>query len=113
MVATDFAEEQHVVHMTPKQRAMMAQLVETERLAKQYAEQVKTLHDTLVQAFEKDGNTKSVEGGGLRITYIEPTEACTFDVKAFRRDYPDLHAEYIKTSARAASVKVTIKEQAS
>lgn len=51
-----------------------------------------------------------IETDELLITYIATTDRQTFDVKAFRKEHPDLHDEYIKISPVKESVRIKLKE---
>lgn len=51
-----------------------------------------------------------IETDDLLITYSATTDRQTFDAKAFRRDYPDLHDEYIKITPIKESIRIKLRE---
>ena len=54
---------------------------------------------------------KSFESEKLRLTRVLPTTSETFDSKRFKEERPDLYSQYVKTSKRDGSLKITIKNK--
>lgn len=61
--------------------------------------------DALMAEMERRG-AKSVEGHGIRVTYVAPSRRTTFDAKKFKADHPDYDGRYDKTSEVKASLRL-------
>ena len=56
-------------------------------------------------------NIKSWTGDHVRLTRVLPTESTKFDSTAFRKDHPDLYAQYCKKTTRAGSLQIRINNK--
>lgn len=72
-------------------------------IQKDYKEKLKT-------AMRENG-VKSWDAGRLRVSYTPASTGNSFDAKRFQTDHPELYAKYIKTSPKADSIRVTIREE--
>ena len=54
---------------------------------------------------------KSFASDKLQLTRVLPTTSETFDSKRFSEEHPELYKQYVKTTNRAGSLKITIKKQ--
>lgn len=78
---------------------------------KEIEEQEKKLREKLLEAMEKYGQDKwSSPDGTLNVSYTPENEVSTFDTKKFKEEHSDLYFEYLKTSTRKASIRITIKD---
>ena len=85
-----------------------AQIAEFELAKKQIDEKEAELKKQLLAEMEKAGILK-VDNDELTITYIAPCDAETFDKKAFKKDHPDLHDQYVTMKPRASYIKIAVK----
>ena len=51
------------------------------------------------------------DAGRLRVSYTPSSESMTFDLKKFQEENPELYAKYLKTTIKADSVRITIREE--
>lgn len=72
-------------------------------IQKDYKEKLKT-------AMRENG-VKSWDAGRLRVSYTPASTGNSFDAKRFQTDHPELYTKYIKTSPKADSIRVTIREE--
>ena len=70
---------------------------------KKYKEELKT-------AMRENG-VKSWDSGRLRVSYTPSSTGKSFDAKKFQEDHPELYSKYLKVSAKADSIRVTIREE--
>ena len=83
-------------------------LANFERMVKEIKEQEEALKAAILKEMEERGIAK-LDTDELTINYIAPTDAEYFDKAKFKKDYPDLHDEYITMKRRAGYVKITLK----
>ena len=77
--------------------------------------EIQRVEDEIRRAILEEMQEKKIckiETDELLITYVATTDRQTFDTKAFRKDHPDLHDEYIKISPVKESVRIKLKEMA-
>lgn len=67
------------------------------------------LRKGLYQLMEAN-NVKKFTGTRVALSRVLPTEATTFDSKAFKADHPDLYKQYCKKTTKAGSLRVTIRK---
>lgn len=79
------------------------ELAELTEIQKAYKEKLKTAM--------RDNGVKSWDSGRLRVSYTPASNTNGFDAKKFQADYSELYAKYIKTSPKADSIRVTIREE--
>lgn len=72
-------------------------------MQKGYKEQLKS-------AMRENG-VKSWDAGRLRVSYTPSSTGKSFDTKKFQEDHPELYSQYLKTSTKADSIRVTIREE--
>ena len=71
----------------------------------QQREELKT---KLLELFEANG-IKKFENDEISIIYVEPTTQERFDSAKFKRDYPTIYQEYVKSVPVKASVRFKLK----
>lgn len=90
------------------------QLVETiidiEEQAKYITEVQKDYKEKLKIAMGEFG-VKSWDSGRLRVSYTPSSISNSFDTKTFQADYPELYKKYLKSSTKADSIRITIREE--
>lgn len=72
-------------------------------IQKGYKEKLKTVM--------RENGVKSWDAGRLRVSYTPASTGNSFDVRRFQTDHPELYANYIKSSPKADSIRVTIREE--
>lgn len=84
-----------------------AEIVHREGLLKAEKEQIRL--DMLKITGEKDFQFSSPRG---KITYFSKAPSTTFDAKAFAKDHPDLHSQYLKQGAPGVrSLRITLPKE--
>lgn len=69
------------------------------------------LKDALIEVMREYNFKKwTSPDGTLSISYTPETEATRFDSKKFEEEHRDLYWEYLKTSKRKESIRITIKD---
>lgn len=53
-------------------------------------------------------DVKSFTGEKIRLTRVLPTTSETFDTKRFKTEHPDIYKEYVKTTEKSGSLRITI-----
>lgn len=86
----------------PQIASIIVEYSTTIKVAEKKLDEIKTL---LKEAMVKNKIIK-VEGDGVKVTYIGPTDTETFDKKSFRRDYPDTYDKYVSFKKRDGYIKV-------
>lgn len=71
-------------------------------IQKDYKEKLKTAM--------RDNGVKSWDADRLRVSYTPSSTSKSFDTKKFQEEHPDLYSKYLKTSTKADSIRVTIRE---
>lgn len=64
-----------------------------------------------VKAAMREFGVKVWDAGRLRVSYTPSSESMTFDLKKFQEENPELYAKYLKTTIKADSVRITIREE--
>lgn len=83
-----------------------------EKEKKEIEELEKKLKEKLLEAMENNGIDKWVSPDDtLKIAYTPENEISTFDTASFKKDHLDLYVNYLKTSPRKASIRITIKDE--
>lgn len=75
---------------------------------KKLIEQRDALKEQLLELFEAN-EIKKFENEEFSITYVAPTTQERFDSAKFKKDYPQIYQEYVKTIPVKASVRFKIK----
>lgn len=69
------------------------------------------LKDALIKAMRENNIKKwTSPDGTLSVSYTPETESTRFDSKRFEEEHQDLYWEYLKTSKRKESIRITIKD---
>ena len=74
------------------------------KLLKDMVDSVKTV---LYGTMEKEG-VKTVDRGKLKITYVAPSSRISVDSKKLEKEEPEIYKKYVKTTAVAGSIKITL-----
>ena len=98
-------EEKQVALIAPDAVKLLIEATSAYEEAKQTMDDVK---NALLRAMEEN-HIRSWETEQLKATYTQPTEATSFDTKRFQQEHPDLYNQYLKTTTKRASVRVTIR----
>ena len=82
-------------------------IVEMETRLKEYKELKKDFEEN-IKEYMISLNLPKLESDRIRITYVAPTTATTFNGEQFKADHPETYAKYLKTSPRRGYVKTTL-----
>ena len=85
-------------------------IIDIEEQASYIAEVQKGYKEQLKSAMRENG-VKSWDAGRLRVSYTPSSTGKSFDTKKFQEDHPELYSQYLKTSTKADSIRVTIREE--
>lgn len=85
------------------------EIARIEEQAAQLKQRQDELRKGLYELMDKN-NVKKFTGSLVTLTRVLPTEATTFDSKAFKADHPKLYAQYVKKTMKAGSLRVTVKK---
>ena len=85
-----------------------AQIAEFETSIKTLEKQRDELKKAILDAMEGAGILK-IDNDDVTINYIAPCDSESFDKKAFKKDHPDLHDQYVSMKPRAAYIKIAVK----
>ena len=85
-------------------------IIDIEEQASYIAEVQKGYKEQLKSAMRENG-VKSWDAGRLRVSYTPSSTGKSFDAKKFQEDHPELYSQYLKTSTKADSIRVTIREE--
>lgn len=78
---------------------------------KEIEKQEDKLKEKLIEAMKKYNKVKwESPDGSLKISYTPETETTRFDTKRFEEEHRDLYWEYLKTSKRKGSIRITVKD---
>ena len=78
---------------------------------KEIEKQEDKLKEKLIEAMRKYNKTKwESPDGSLKISYTPASEMTRFDSKRFEEEHKDLYWEYLKTSKRKESIRITVKD---
>ena len=83
-------------------------LVEAKELADYYTKRYKEIEQLLLDAMVEH-KVKSWDTEQMKATYTPASESTTFDTKKFQEEHPELYKEYLKTSTRKESIRITIR----
>lgn len=75
---------------------------------KELEEKSKKMKEAIKAAMEKH-NVKKFTSDQIEITYVAPSVRNTIDGKKLKMDYPDIAAEYTKTSNVSSSIRIKVK----
>jgi len=79
---------------------------------KQIEEQEKLLRDKLMTAMEKYNKTNwESPDGTLKVSYTPENETTRFDTKRFKEENLDMYFNYLTTSKRKASIRITVNDK--
>lgn len=81
------------------------------RLKKQLQES-KEIYDRCIEQLEnamREHNIKSWDAGVFKATISADTESTTFDSARFKKENPDLYNQYLKTTTRKGSLRLTLR----
>lgn len=85
------------------------QIAEFESSIKAMEKQRDDLKKSILEAMENAGVLK-IDNDDVTINYIAPCDSESFDKKAFKKDHPDIHDQYVTMKPRSAYIKITVKE---
>ena len=85
-------------------------IIDIEEQASYIIEVQKGYKEQLKSAMRENG-VKSWDAGRLRVSYTPSSTGKSFDTKKFQEDHPELYSQYLKTSIKADSIRVTIREE--
>lgn len=85
-------------------------IIEIEEQAS-YVSEMQKGYKEKVKVAMREFNVKVWDAGRLRVSYTPPTEAISFDSKKFQAEHPDLYSKYLKTTTKADSIRITIREE--
>ncbi|MBQ2289901.1 MAG: hypothetical protein II249_04450, partial [Bacteroidaceae bacterium] len=83
-------------------------LVEAKELADYYTKRYKEIEQQLLNAMVEH-KVKSWDTELMKATYTPASKRTTFDEKKFQEEHPELYKEYLKTSTRKESIRITIR----
>ena len=89
---------------------LVTTIIDIEEQASYIAEVQKGYKEQLKSAMRENG-VKSWDAGRLRVSYTPSSTGKSFDAKKFQEDHPELYSQYLKTSTKADSIRVTIREE--
>lgn len=95
------------VELVPAQ--LVNAIIEIEEEVASLVEIQKDYKERLKAAMREHG-VKSWDAGRLRVSYTPPSQSNGFDSKKFQEEHADLYAKYLKTTPKAESIRVTIRE---
>lgn len=97
--------------------AQLAELAEIETIIRKIEErkkaaeaQAQELRAALMAAMEANGVT-SFENERIKLTYVSATTRTAIDGAKLKKELPEIAAQYTKTSAVKASLRITLKEE--
>lgn len=89
---------------------LVSTIIEIEEQASYISECQKGYKEKLKTAMRENG-VKSWDAGRMKVSYTPPSQSKSFDTKKFQEDYPELYAKYLKTTNKADSIRITIREE--
>lgn len=84
-------------------------IIEIEEQAAFMSELQKEYKEKLKVAMRENG-VKSWDAGRMKVSYTPSSQGKSFDAKKFQEDHPELYAKYVKTTTKADSIRITIRE---
>ena len=82
-------------------------IVEMETRLKEYKELKKDFEEN-IKEYMISLNLPKLESDRIRITYVAPTTATTFNGEKFKADFPKIYTKYLITSPRKGYIKTTL-----
>ena len=109
--------EQYVAVVAPQgeQHVILAndaidEMLEAERLVKHYTEILEGYKRDALDAMLKYG-VKSFDAGRVKMTLVPGGKSMRFDSTRFKKENPDLYAQYMKESVTKDSIRVTVRDE--
>ena len=87
----------------------ITEMLEAERLMGYYKDIYERYKKEALDAMLKYG-VKSFDAGNVKITLVAGGKSMRFDSDRFKKEQPDLYAQYLKDSETKDSVRVTVRE---
>ena len=106
VAAVTKTEEEH--HIILAENAIN-EMLEAERLMGHYKDIYEKFKQEALDAMLKYG-VKSFDAGKVKMTLVPGGKSMRFDSTRFKKEQPDLYAQYLKESQTKASVRVTVRE---
>lgn len=85
-------------------------IIDIEEQASYISEVQKDYKEKLKTAMREFG-VKSWDFGRLRVSYTPSSSSNSFDTKKFQSEHPDLYKKYLKSTTKADSIRITIREE--
>lgn len=86
------------------------EIIKIEQQMKEWKERQDTLKKGLYDLMEK-ANVKSYRGGKILLTRVLPSTSETLDTKRLKEEHPEIYKQYVKTTQRSGSLKITISNK--
>ena len=104
----------HVVAPKGEQHVILAsdaidEMVEANRLMNYYKDVLEKYKNEAIEAMLKYG-VKSFDAGKVKMTLVPGGKTVRFDSTGFKKDQPELYAQYLKESVTKDSIRVTIRD---
>ena len=105
-------QKAEVMALQEEQAELIAAVEKTETQIRDLRRREEAMRAQLLKAMEEHG-VKSLDTGGLKITYIEPTTRKSLDTARLRAEMPEVAERFEKETQVGASVKITVRKEAS
>lgn len=86
------------------------EIIKIEQQMKEWKERQDTLKKGLYDIMSEH-NIKSYKGGKVLLTRVLPSTTETLDTKRLKEEMPEVYKQYVKTTNRSGSLKITIQNQ--
>ena len=86
------------------------EIIKIEQQMKTWKERQDTLKKGLYDIMSEH-NIKSYKGGKVLLTRVLPSTTETLDTKRLKEEMPEVYKQYVKTTNRSGSLKITIQNQ--
>ena len=86
------------------------EIIKIEQQMKAWKERQDTLKKGLYDIMSEH-NIKSYKGGKVLLTRVLPSTTETLDTKRLKEEMPEVYKQYVKTTNRSGSLKITIQNQ--
>lgn len=83
-------------------------LVKAEAMVKKWQQRYDDIKTAAMESMKKYG-VKSWDCEQLKMTYVPEGSSQRFDSAAFKKDHPDLYAQYMKETKTKESIRITIR----
>lgn len=90
--------------------AVQDEIARYEMLAAQAKELLEKLRGGLYEEMEKT-NLIKWSGDKVTLTRVLPSKSKSFDSRAFKKDHPELYAQYVKETEKAGYLRVTLTKK--